>query len=661
MQVPFAPRVAFDVGQSTRYEAGEVAPFQDASAQQITQIGRGLSALGGALDEIADDQQDRIDSARTKGMMNTLREFAQGQIAGYRTKLGMDAVNGRPDVREALRAEAEKLAGTADNPRQADLYSQQAQALVTNAYGDVDAHFERQTAAYEIGETKAALESYAKEALQEASGGAWDTFDSQGNPGKFALAKANMLAQSKSLARQLGLPANSAQAKALELEATTALHTAVVTQFADQDPQKASAYLTWHRSEIDPAGLKPLDKLVQTAQGERKAILYAIAFDKAGFTEEQSQAELDKLLEQGGESGLTANEYRTALAFVNKRAAEKRQNTAIANNTALDDAQAWALDPANKGQPLPATKREALRTLGVESKFDFWEASGQRDYTTPDGFAFMNRITANPELLRSFESAEQLRDVIGVDLSRADMLRASNAWAAVTAPAEAKPLGKEDIDTLVRQRMMSDNLLPRDENPSEEERIRFDRMVWEIRQNAPGGDQAAVSQAYDRAVRQMVQSPRGLQPTATLFPDELVGAYYDTPFGRAPVEALRSPVVQRDIARIIEEANRSRARKGQPLLDPANEAVQAEFYAQAHPTPSGPKSLGEVMARPAWDQSTWSQPTRAAQAPLYGPSYEEWLREQERRNAEQPAFRQGTPYQRPPTRPPWMQPPWQRR
>lgn len=237
--------------------AGSVIPVQNPVGEQLQQLGGAVQQAGQAMTGIALEEQSRIDVATIKSRLNALRERAQKRVTDFGGLLGQDAVRDYVQVRQDLMTARREVEGTLDE-YQRELFKDNADAMMFAAEEDARAHWQKQTKAFEIGETGVRAQGLLEDTVK--AGLALQTPDGMS---RFAATRAQALREVELLSALKG--AGPAETEALVKKADAEVHAAIVkTMLESRDTAGASQYLSTWSERMPPDVVADLRGKVDT-------------------------------------------------------------------------------------------------------------------------------------------------------------------------------------------------------------------------------------------------------------------------------------------------------------------------------------------------------------------------------------------------------------
>lgn len=564
------PSVRREAGGLSGLDSAHLTPFEDQRPRQVDALGRALQGAGMATQQVAEEWQHQVDSAELKRADNLMADAMRQATFDYQSKLGADAIAGRESALKALASAREKVGQTLTTDSQREMFSAAADRRMLAATDEITRHGLQQARVFQEGET-----------LARAEGARVDAVRTVGTP-EFDMHRGLMLQQVDELATQRGLPPDSAQRAEMRLKATTDLHSAVVSSMADQEPQRAAAYLQKHQGEIEPGRASQLGQVVR----------------RAGISEDSLQLTQRILKETVGPTGsidmelalgiadatqkagrISADVYDATVDRLRREDRTRRDLQATKVNEAQDAAEAWLQQNPDKGpQGLPAGLYATLEQHGKLAEINAFADRGRR---VTDPQALDEALAIPPGSL----SPQELRSRYRGRLSPEDL--------SVVLATHAIGAGKGDArDTLTLRENLEIELgakdagiLPTDEKPQEAQSTAFDR--WRLA--------ALQARALDPK-KPMAEIVREMQAQLVRARGESV----DVPFfGMVPAERQTAEVVtptgrRIPVADIVDEA-------GRPMVEQVLSDIRAENVRRAGTgAPPIPETLAAVGA--AWER-----------------------------------------------------------
>ncbi len=239
VQIPL-PGVPDQPGQSGFFVAPETTPQQDATGQQLADVGDSAQRLGFEASRIADLWQDQYDDAKNyeadnrnadahrKALLDNELEPDGITPKGYLLRQGKDA---GPEAREKafkqLREQQELIEQSLDTDVQREQFRRAAADRMLHSETLADKHQWDQVHTYKAGAISAGID----EALVDRN---YDLLKKR-TTDLAAFAKLDPV-----------------ESRLLMLEKTTAYHAQEILLLAPQEPDKAKTYLQQNKAEIDP-------------------------------------------------------------------------------------------------------------------------------------------------------------------------------------------------------------------------------------------------------------------------------------------------------------------------------------------------------------------------------------------------------------------------
>lgn len=564
------PSVRRDAGGLSALDGARVVPFEDQRGKQIEALGQSVQQAGLVTQQIAQEWQHQVDSAELKRADNLMADALRAATTDYQSKLGSDAIAGRDAAMKSLQDAREKVLKTLRTESQRDLFGPAADRRLIAAKDEMERHGLQQARVFQEGETQARAEGARVDAVRTA-----------GTP-EFELHRGLMLQQVDELARLRGLPSDSALAQGMRLKATTDLHSAVIAGMADQEPQRAAAYLRKAQGEIEPGRAAQLGQVVQRAgvADESLRLTNRILAEAAG-----QDGALDMGLALGIADAtfkgnrINADVYDATVDRLRRENLVRREQLASKVNEAQDAAESWLQQNPDKGpQALPAGIYTMLERHGKLAEINAFADRGRR---VTDPQALDEALAIAPGSV----SAQELRARYRGRLSPEDL--------AVVLSTHAIGAGKGSArDTLTLRENLEIELaakdagvLPADQKPDETQATAYDRWrlaALQARSLAPDKPMADIV----REMQAQVVRARGESTDVPFFamsPTERKTAEIVGPSGR------RIP-----LAAIVDEA-------GQPMADKILEDIRAENRRRAGTGQLPiPETLGAIGA--AWER-----------------------------------------------------------
>lgn len=569
------PSVRRDAGGLSGLDSPRSVVFEDQRGRQVEALGRATQQAGMVTQQIAQEWQHQVDSAELKRADNLMADAMRQATFDYSSKLGADAISARETTIKSLRDAREKVAKTLTNDAQRELFGPAADRRMIAAQEEIDRHGLQQARVFQESET-----------LARAEGARVDAVRTVGTP-EFDLHRGLMLQQVDELARLRGLPPDSAQVAEMRLKATTDLHSAVIAGMADQEPQRAAAYLKKAQGEIEPGRAAQLGQVVQRAGDADTSLrltnrILAEATGQDGTIDMTLALGIADATFKGNR--ITANVYDATVDRLRRENAVRREQLAGKINEAQDAAEAWLQQNPDKGpQALPAGIYTMLERHGKLAEINAFADRGRR---ATDPQALDEALAIAPGSV----SAQELRTRYRGRLSPEDL--------AVVLSTHAIGAGKgTPRDTLtVRENLEIElaakdvGILPTDEKPDETQATAFDRWrlaALQARSLAPDKPMAEiVGEMQSQVVRARGESTD--VPFFSLSPTDRKTAEIVSPSGR------RIP-----LGAIVDE-------NGQPMADKILEDIRAENLRRAGTgQPPIPETLGAIGA--AWERYQQNQ------------------------------------------------------
>lgn len=423
------PSVGVNAGALPQFQAGQVVPVQNLSGQGLAQLGQGLEQAGAGLLRL----QDRINDSRARAADTEFSEWSRAAVSEYRNKKGYDAIQAREQIVQDLKTKQKELAEGLDNQWQREAFEQRASNRSLYFGSMIDDHFVGQSTAYEIGQTKAALDANISDYTESFSSPVTIT-DMQDSP-FYQDAMRNVA----TLMQAQGVQPGSPMWKQAEKSVETQMHVNTLASLAQsQDPasrQMARDYFKQHGSSI------PTQERGKIETAIRKMNVDDIAFSSSqqlltAYPDDlQSQIQtLDALRSFGG---IDEEEYSATLGkltqrFNSNQTAKAQQRDALRTQYeeslrgAIGQNQDWsAWETGN------AAMVSQLKDLGMyDEAVSYWSNKGR--FTTTDGEARMMEYLTKPEmLLANGDPAAkwlEIRSKMAPALSPADLQKVEAAF-----------------------------------------------------------------------------------------------------------------------------------------------------------------------------------------------------------------------------------------
>lgn len=250
------------------FSAPNVAPVENLGARQMAQMGEATLKAGLVSMGIAQQIQSDLDDAKTKeldmALADRIRENLYNAESGYMNSVGKTAVDRRQPTDEMLTKARQDIEAGLENDVQRMMFKQIADRRMLAARADMDRHSLQQLKVYNIGESKARVDNLTEDAVVNSQ--SWNQRD-----GQFQVFKNAMQGEVKNFAQISGIPIDSDQYKAMQLAATTRLHSRILGGLIDTDKlDEAREYLKSYGGEINAEARSRIDKALDIGTFEAK-------------------------------------------------------------------------------------------------------------------------------------------------------------------------------------------------------------------------------------------------------------------------------------------------------------------------------------------------------------------------------------------------------
>lgn len=237
MRIP-TPTIPYSTQQSGRLVAPTAAPMQDATGQQLQQVGQSLQSAGNAAARVGDALQDELDQGYLYKADAIASEKVRTTVGGFRQKAGEDAIKSFDGLHSQLRDELFNLRDSARSPAQRRSMDRLLAQRFQDATDSMVAHRDKAIRDHAIGGAEAAR-----------LGAINDYHGAVGNPAKMEEAKLLALSLSERLSQLRG--DGPEEAKQSRLQTTTRLHLGAASALLTAgDSAGAEAYLEQARDEV---------------------------------------------------------------------------------------------------------------------------------------------------------------------------------------------------------------------------------------------------------------------------------------------------------------------------------------------------------------------------------------------------------------------------
>lgn len=502
MVMRILPQVAEQPGQSPAGQIqASVTPMRDATGSQIANLGMGLVDTGQQLTAAADRFQDNLDLAKSAEAENRLRDVIREQLeapgAGYFHTVGMDAsAERRKKAFDAIEVQRRTIDAGLLNAAQKGNFRDQANRMLAEVTARADQHQQEQVVNYRLGQLKARSVNSLEEAAKLAG------------TEKGEVAKLSALRDIDDHGILLGWPDEAIHQE--KLRATTQLHSVVANGLmTNGGGAAAQSYVEQNANEIASSRLAELRGATRTAAVQDHAARLElqlaeeartgagavvssdgveIPVDTWANTEAAARGEklpdapvraplvlhamqrLDDLFEKGA---ISAEVRRATMAAVRQRVDTEDQARAQEADGVTKSAMLEATQRrARSVEELHPTTQTALNRTGTSGRLQLWLDRGEQRITTARGHAAIE-ATSDEALLR-FPTAEQLLQVYHDDLSTADEGKLAARWRQARKQASDADRALLSRDKLLRQVAREAGILPRDTDPTDEQKTAFE-------------------------------------------------------------------------------------------------------------------------------------------------------------------------------------------
>ena len=438
------PSVSVNAGAMPQFQAGQVVPAQNLAGQGAAQLGQGLEQAGAGMLRV----QDRINDSRARSADTEFSEFSRAAVSEYRNKKGYDAIQARTQLMQDIQRKQKELADGLDNQWQREAFEQRAGFRNMHFSAQVDDHFVGQSTAYEIGQSKAALDANVSDYT--------DSFSSSGTIQTMEESPfyKDAMRNVASIMQVEGVQPGSPMWKQAEEGVRTQMHVNTLASLAQsQDPasrQMARDYYKQHGSSIPAAERGKIDKAIRSMNVDDIAFSSSqqlmTAFPKDLMTQIET---LDNLRAFGG---IDDEEYKATVGklterFNLNRYAEDQQKGELRRQYedslrgAISSSQDWsAWETSN------AALVTQLQDLGMyDEAQSFWSNRGR--LTTRQGEARMMEYLSSPQKLKAEDG-----DV-------------AKKWLEVSAQLSPN-LSAQDLQKVEASFIQANGIDPRGQSPS---------------------------------------------------------------------------------------------------------------------------------------------------------------------------------------------------
>jgi hypothetical protein len=438
------PSVSVNAGAMPQFQAGQVVPAQNLAGQGAAQLGQGLEQAGAGMLRV----QDRINDSRARSADTEFSEFSRAAVSDYRNKKGYDAIQARTQLMQDIQRKQKELADGLDNQWQREAFEQRAGFRNMHFSAQVDDHFVGQSTAYDIGQSKAALDANVSDYT--------DSFSSSGTIQTMEESPfyKDAMRNVASIMQAQGVQPGSPMWKQAEKSVETQMHVNTLASLAQsQDPasrQMARDYYKQHGSSIPAAERGKIDKAIRSMNVDDIAFSSSqqlmTAFPKDLMTQIET---LDNLRAFGG---IDEEEYKATLGKITERfnlnryaedqqKGELRRQYEDSLRGAISSSQDWsAWETSN------AALVTQLQDLGMyDEAQSFWSNRGR--LTTRQGEARMMEYLASPQMLKAEDG-----DV-------------AKKWLEVSAQLSPN-LSAQDLQKVEASFIQANGIDPRGQSPS---------------------------------------------------------------------------------------------------------------------------------------------------------------------------------------------------
>lgn len=630
--LPDAPQIGSSRLQLPEFSAPAVTPMRDARGEQIERLGNAVEGVGTEAVRIADILQDKEDNAISRQLDSRLSDAYREILAGYTSKLGQDAIDGRKGVEDRLRAVATEIGAGARTAMQQQHYGRMSEDRLQRALTAVTGHQLEQTHIFEMGETKAHAGALYKDALQQ-----WQS------PKEFRKLFDSARAADREYARQAGMGPKAAE-QYVQTNSSK-LHGAIVNQLIDAGkPGVAIRHLedAVRRGELDPMLGMQLDDAAQEASLDSQSQTLAEQMRKY----DESFPELrDRVLQLRADGVIDIDVADKAIARLERMDHQDEAARTRASNKAIADAEVWAKSTRGNidwASPEGRRQKRALEKTGNWKRFEIFLDAGGQWVTTEVGETMLMRYRESPALLKGYGDLEKLLSENRLHMDNDALRLLASMWGDVHKQAKPKALPGDWVTDRIDRKLVEAGIYSLDEPVTPEQKFRADRIRAAVKEKARNAEYEIVDPAkLDAALEEVfsikmqftstIGDTKGqtlYQPKVTLVRDELGSAKYlveghDQPIPREQVE---HPDTQRRILSEIDRRtedrdaeNALRKEKGQPLLEPlvVDEKLQAQVLAEILAEES---KLKREQAQREWEQFNVERAFRLRRT-VFGGSY----------------------------------------
>lgn len=579
-----------DVVQDPRpLSAPRVAvPISD-YGEPIRTVGEAMARLGSVAAAIGARNEEWQIETQVKERENLLSEAIRKTLhdpeRGYLNLPGKAAIEGREAAVLGLRDHLGKLVDSLPDERAREVFGLVAGARVERALQQIDEHTARQERVYNIGETKARLETALSDAVANV-----------GEPDEVSLNAGIVAMEAQRLAQLEGLGEDGS--KALLRDYNSRLHEGVVERLlAGGHVADAREYFaSLQPDQIDPQRATALRSVVRRATVADESIKLAIDIERevdarsrqleinrreqefvgtgANFADVLAELEattgavpasasdllttgteiLRRRFEAGNLPGLLFDAAMQRLRATAEQRSMQRAEDARQN---LQAAERWLTDnPFAPPSELPPRLYEDLRATGqLDAVFNF--ADGRRYSTDPKVRAEV--LSWDRAQWSRFDSEAQVYQLLRGKLNDKHLDDALARWRDARGKSTRDDAPKIDQDLQLKTAARRLGILPTDRKPTEAEAAAFDEFQLDVltaAETTPGATPAEkLRKTLADYERDQVSVAGRKKPFALVTEAEQGDAYIMTKSGRQVFLKNIDPAERQQILRAIESYN----------------------------------------------------------------------------------------------------------
>ena len=445
-----APSVGLQNPQGPTLRAQQTQPVQVFGAQQITEMGKGLSNLGATIGGIEAQEREDLRLAKIKEGINRLDTVIGEQMedpqTGYLWTVGKDATGPRrQQAFDEVARQFQAIEQSLPEGVERDEWKRVATPRMLRLKSQADRHEGDQAQKYAIAESKTGMEGSAKKARV--------AYGSE----EFQFFKGVALSDADNLADLAGLPADSEQRKALRLAVTSSIHEGGIQDLVAQDPRTAKKALDAFRSEIDPEKVGDLERLIRTASIHQEGdALFQSIKGKGDLLEQMNMVDSNQSIspEARAIAKQQLQQYEAIAYQTEQRGARK----------AIEDLQNWTRlnreDPNMVGPVAvpPAQMIEDARKYGVLDDYTVWVKNGGQNETTARGSNLL--LGLSDAALRGLSTREDVVKAFRSDLDDAGMTKMLARWESLRPNASPEAMTEHYVSLTINSEARKAGILP---------------------------------------------------------------------------------------------------------------------------------------------------------------------------------------------------------